>query len=347
MPDEPSPDPPRPTNAPAALREFYALYDQGDMDGALTLTEAALSRGDRSAAVHHARGLALWGIGRHEDAAEAIQRAVDLAPALAEAHVDLSILLTDRLSAPEAALDALERGRRAFGDAASRAQLHAARAHAWLALDDATTAAQELERARRLAPEDPEIAVDLAEARVEGFDLAGAERSLDDTLRLDPEMARAYWLRGALRDRRGERDRASDDFTRAAELDPDGYALPRRLAEAEFDRVVEQALTGIPPHFREHLSNVEIAIEPYPTDDIVREYEISPLLLGLFVGIPLPHRTLDAPDLPPRILIFQRNLENGCRSRQELIREIGVTLRHEIGHLLGMDEEAIEAAGHG
>ena len=313
----------------------------------MAVADAGLARGARDAALHHARGLALWGLERHEDAAEAMRHAVDLDPALPEAHVGLSTLLTDHLRAPEEALEVLEQGRHAFGKSALRAQLHTARAHAWLALDDTTPAAQELERARRLSPEDPEIAVELGEVRVEGFDLEKAAESLEDALHLDPEMARAYWLRGVLGDRRGERDRAAKDFAWAAELDSNGYVVPRRLAEDEFDRSVEQALAEIPPAFREHLSNVEIAIEPYPSDGLVREHEISPLLLGLFVGTPLPHRTIDVPDLPPRILIFQRNLENVCRSSQDLIREIGVTLRHEVGHLLGMDEEAIETAGHG
>ena len=77
------------------------------------------------------------------------------------------------------------------------------------------------------------------------------------------------------------------------------------------------------------------------------DWNVPALILGVFVGTPLTARGYDHADLPPRILIFQHNLENICRSRRELIREIGITLRHEVGHLLGMEEEEIEDAGHG
>ena len=42
--------------------------------------------------------------------------------------------------------------------------------------------------------------------------------------------------------------------------------------------------------------------------------------------------------LPPRILLFQRNLERQSRDLEDLRSEIAVTLYHELGHYLGLDE---------
>jgi predicted Zn-dependent protease with MMP-like domain len=44
-------------------------------------------------------------------------------------------------------------------------------------------------------------------------------------------------------------------------------------------------------------------------------------------------------------VLYQKNLERLVRSREELVREIGVTLVHEVGHFLGLDEEELWERG--
>ena len=44
-------------------------------------------------------------------------------------------------------------------------------------------------------------------------------------------------------------------------------------------------------------------------------------------------------EFPPRILLFQRNLERYARDEAELRREIARTLHHELAHYLGFGEE--------
>jgi predicted Zn-dependent protease with MMP-like domain len=44
-------------------------------------------------------------------------------------------------------------------------------------------------------------------------------------------------------------------------------------------------------------------------------------------------------EAPPRILLFQRNLERFARDESELKREIARTLHHELAHYLGFAEE--------
>ena len=53
-----------------------------------------------------------------------------------------------------------------------------------------------------------------------------------------------------------------------------------------------------------------------------------------------------APGEPPTcIRLFTRNLERVCADRAELAVELQVTLYHELGHALGLDEAGVDAIG--
>ena len=42
---------------------------------------------------------------------------------------------------------------------------------------------------------------------------------------------------------------------------------------------------------------------------------------------------------------FKKNLEKICADREELIEQIQITIRHEIGHYLGLDEDDLDRLG--
>ena len=46
-----------------------------------------------------------------------------------------------------------------------------------------------------------------------------------------------------------------------------------------------------------------------------------------------------------RVILFKKNLERVSRDRDELIEQIQITVRHEIGHHLGLSEEDMERLG--
>jgi predicted Zn-dependent protease with MMP-like domain len=64
------------------------------------------------------------------------------------------------------------------------------------------------------------------------------------------------------------------------------------------------------------------------------------------VGVP---RTEGGESVQPtdvtRVILFKRNLEKVCRDREELIDQIQITVRHEVGHHLGLSEEDMERLG--
>lgn len=68
----------------------------------------------------------------------------------------------------------------------------------------------------------------------------------------------------------------------------------------------------------------------------------------MYEGTPLPERDEAwAGVLPDRIVIFQGPLERLSTSRPELLREIGVTVAHEVGHYFGIDDARLHELGWG
>jgi predicted Zn-dependent protease with MMP-like domain len=94
---------------------------------------------------------------------------------------------------------------------------------------------------------------------------------------------------------------------------------------------------------------VAITIEDLPgeADLLGAEPPLSPGILGLFRGAPYGQKASMDPwsHFPSSIVLFQRNLQRFARSREELIQEIRVTLVHEVGHFLGLDEDELYERG--
>jgi len=121
------------------------------------------------------------------------------------------------------------------------------------------------------------------------------------------------------------------------------------MNRAEFDALVQKAIRKIPRRFRDALKNIQIVVEDWPDPDLMEEVAGSPdeVLYGLFVGTPLPERHFDdIGALPAVIFIYQGPLEEDFPLRDELEREIEITVAHEIAHFLGFDEETLHEYGY-
>jgi predicted Zn-dependent protease with MMP-like domain len=67
-------------------------------------------------------------------------------------------------------------------------------------------------------------------------------------------------------------------------------------------------------------------------------------LLGLYSG-PTRAEMLSSDahgTLPAKVYLYQRSLEDACRTASELKRELRLTLRHELAHHFGFDDEDLE-----
>lgn len=237
--------------------------------------------------------------------------------------------------------------------------LRAAPGHAgaWFVQGDALRALGRLEDAhesyKSAALRQPDHAASWASLAFTSFELLRfdeARRAANRAVREAPDTAEAWWVRGLLRERREDTEGADRAALHAAWLDPEGYPLPPRLSDEDVEEIVEETLTVLHPTLREYLSNVPIMLEEVPSEEVLRLYDppASPLeLLGFFSGSSLQDRSIQDPwsQLPGTITLFRRNLERHAESRGELIEELRITLFHEVGHFLGLDEDDLEQRG--
>ena len=122
-----------------------------------------------------------------------------------------------------------------------------------------------------------------------------------------------------------------------------------RLSSREFQRLVEEALAGLPPEVHEALENVAVLAQNWPSPDQLdtTDNDDRYRLLGLYEGIPRTERSDYNLVLPDRITLFQRPLEAVCDSKEELEQEVRATVVHEIAHHLGWSDEDLEQMGYG
>ena len=117
------------------------------------------------------------------------------------------------------------------------------------------------------------------------------------------------------------------------------------MTREQFQRLVIEAVALIPKRFRREMKNLALVVEDEPSAELLAEMEIEPpdSLYGLYQGTPLPERTWAyGNNLPDRITIFQRPIEEECDDEDEVRAVIGETLIHEVGHYFGMSEDEIE-----
>ena len=111
---------------------------------------------------------------------------------------------------------------------------------------------------------------------------------------------------------------------------------------------MEQELGALPEPVREHLRDLPVMVEPLPERTVLtaeaRHY--LPTSSGSsWAAISWSAVTTTCPTHRSAIYLFRRNLLRVCRDRAELGREIQVTVQHEVGHYLGLDEEDLDRWG--
>ena len=109
----------------------------------------------------------------------------------------------------------------------------------------------------------------------------------------------------------------------------------------EFERLVGEALDSIPDALLELVDNAIVIVEDEPPQG-------DPHLLGLYEGIPLTQRGHDymgAQLLPDRISIFRNPILRMCSTREQVLREVRITVVHEVAHHFGIDDDRLHALG--
>ncbi len=196
-----------------------------------------------------------------------------------------------------------------------------------------------------LDPDHPEARLEQGYAFFELGQFDAAKKQFEGLTRDLPEEPWAWHYLGLIAERRGQNPTAL--LEKAQALDPHEFPAPVRLTPEAFDLAVEEAIAQLPAHARPHLDNCVIDVQPFPSDEELVEAGLSPTILGVFRGQPIDERSPVSADdhQTARIPLFQNNLERFAHSREELLEEIRITVLHEVGHLLGLDEEQLAERG--
>lgn len=112
------------------------------------------------------------------------------------------------------------------------------------------------------------------------------------------------------------------------------------MSRERFDELVGEALDLIPHQFTTAMSNVAVLVEDIDPD--------NPNLLGLYHGVALTERTsYYSGVLPDRITIYRLPILRICHSEADVVRQVGITVVHEVGHHFGIDDERLHELGWG
>jgi len=223
-----------------------------------------------------------------------------------------------------------------------------------------------LEEFEELFETDPETALDLARklhgevsehpdvklARIRAvWALHGADAArsaLEELTREQPVFADAHHILALVYEELGDKLRQIEESLLVLRLDAEQDALEGVSPSSSEELIVqaaERALSRLPSPFRERLRGVPILIEERPSKSLVEE-GFDPRALGLFEGQIDEERAFgEATEQPSRIVLYSANLLASFPDPEELRYEVEVTVRHEIGHFFGLEEDDLERLG--
>jgi predicted Zn-dependent protease with MMP-like domain len=118
----------------------------------------------------------------------------------------------------------------------------------------------------------------------------------------------------------------------------------KKLTRSAFEGVVKMAIEGLPPKIRKKMDNIAIVVEELPSREVIQRMGLrGPYdVLGLYQGISIDRRGFYYGNvLPDKIILYQKPIEAGCHSREEMVEKVQEVVLHEIGHYFGLDDQRL------
>jgi len=126
---------------------------------------------------------------------------------------------------------------------------------------------------------------------------------------------------------------------------------------ARFDRLVDEVLTGLPSEVVAKFEETPLIVDDEPEAGVLTEFGLDPAnpedrssLCGLHTGVPINERSVEADGrLPSQVHIYRLGIvteAGGWDDEPELYRQIRITILHELGHEMGLDEDDLEELGY-
>ena len=109
---------------------------------------------------------------------------------------------------------------------------------------------------------------------------------------------------------------------------------------ARFEELVSDSLDTIPEGLVALMENIALFVEEQKPG--------RPHLLGLYHGVPLTKRgTGYSGFLPDHITIYRKPILRISGSEEAVVRQVGITVIHEVAHHFGISDERLHELGYG
>lgn len=118
-----------------------------------------------------------------------------------------------------------------------------------------------------------------------------------------------------------------------------------KVSQKAFEELVWESIDELPEAIRERIHNLEINVRDAPTEEEIEfgDVEHADELFGLYEGTPLTERASDyALVTPDLITIFKLAHEVECDTMVQLRDEVRKTVRHELAHHFGIDDDRLD-----
>ena len=336
----------------AAARSFY---DKGQYDEALACAAQASAVMPNEPQAHSEHAAALAALAMYDEARVAYARALALNPNEADALLGAAHLYAVSLPSSrdrdELASIYAEKGlelSEVRSNAKLRAQFALISAMAFNDLGQARDALERADAVLTIEPGNPDAHYERSVALFELCRFSEAKTAFTRLLTDKEHAAHAHHHLGLLLEREHRWTQSEEHFAVARKLAPTEFWPAQLLSKEEFAAEVAKALSELPTDMQRDLKGVPVAAEDLPssTDLTSGDPPLSPAILGLFRGPPLGEACTPAGHPPCRsVALYRRNLSRVAKTREELLKQIRLTLHHEIGHLRGEDDLELAARG--
>lgn len=119
------------------------------------------------------------------------------------------------------------------------------------------------------------------------------------------------------------------------------------VSRERFEELVAHAMDSLPHRFASLVDNVTVQVREQPDPETVERLGLDPsrnTLFGLYTGVPLERRGgWYGNVLPDVIILYRQPLMASCRTAADLVRQVQLTLLHEIGHHFGFSDAEMHA----
>ena len=115
------------------------------------------------------------------------------------------------------------------------------------------------------------------------------------------------------------------------------------MEDAEFEKLVGEAIDSLPQEFAKKLQNVGVTFENWPSPSQIAKLRLNrrSLLFGLYEGIPLTKRANYSGVMPDKITIFKYPILMVSRNADDVRDRVRRVVIHEIGHHFGLSDREL------